>query len=76
MAVLPKARRRGIGEELIKSLVREGIKKKLSFITLEVRESNENARKLYAKQGFKEVGRRKRFYRLPDEDGILYTLEF
>lgn len=76
VAVTPDFRRQGIGEELIKSLVEEGIKKKLSFITLEVRESNVNARRLYEKQGFKEAGKRKRFYRLPDEDGILYTLEF
>lgn len=76
VAVDPVYRRKGMGEALIKALVGKGIEKGLSFITLEVRESNENARRLYEKQGFKEVGRRKRFYRLPDEDGILYTLEF
>lgn len=76
VAVLPFFRRQGIGEALIAALVNEGRRKKLAFITLEVRESNEKARRLYEKQGFKQAGRRKRFYRLPDEDGILYTLEF
>lgn len=38
-------------------------------ITLEVRESNKSAIKFYLKNGFKEVTKRKNYYK--DEDGIL-----
>jgi len=45
-----------------------------AFITLEVRPSNSGAIALYQKFGFVEAGRRKRFYRNPDEDGLILTL--
>jgi ribosomal-protein-alanine N-acetyltransferase len=44
------------------------------FVTLEVRESNISARKLYEKLKFKKVGIRKNFYEQPKEDGVIYTL--
>ena len=47
-----------------------------AFVTLEVRPSNSGAIALYQKFGFAEVGRRKRFYRDPDEDGLILTLNF
>jgi len=40
-------------------------------VYLEVRESNAPARALYAAHGFKEVGRRKQYYRRPVEDAIV-----
>ena len=43
------------------------------LIHLEVRESNEPARRLYTRQGFEIAGRRKRYYRFPKEDAILMT---
>ncbi len=42
---------------------------------LEVRESNASARNLYVKAGFIETGRRRGYYRDPDEDAITYRLE-
>ena len=42
---------------------------KLDNITLEVRESNKEAINFYLKNGFKEVTRRKNYYK--EEDGIL-----
>ena len=47
-----------------------------SFITLEVRESNNAAIRLYEKLGYKEVGRRKNFYSDPTENAILMTMFF
>ena len=38
---------------------------------LEVRESNDAARRLYASRGFEEVGRRRKYYRRPVEDAIV-----
>ena len=44
------------------------------FLTLEVRESNVPARRLYGKFGFSEAGRRRGFYSDPKEDALLLTL--
>jgi len=44
-------------------------------VFLEVRESNAPARALYTAQGFKEVGRRKQYYRRPVEDAIVLRLD-
>jgi ribosomal-protein-alanine N-acetyltransferase len=40
-------------------------------VYLEVRDSNYRARRLYGSCGFKEVGRRRSYYRLPVEDAIV-----
>ncbi len=74
VAVSPTARRQGIGSKLIEALLQRAEALELSFVTLEVRESNEPARKLYGKHGFQDVGRRKNYYDLPKEDAILMTI--
>lgn len=76
VAVLPQYRRQGIGEKLIKALIKSGEEKKLEFISLEVRVSNNNAISLYNKMGFEEVGLRKRFYTKPTEDAKILTRRF
>jgi ribosomal-protein-alanine N-acetyltransferase len=43
--------------------------------TLEVRVSNKVAQVLYAKYGFRVVGRRKRYYTDNQEDALLMTVE-
>jgi [ribosomal protein S18]-alanine N-acetyltransferase len=45
-----------------------------SGIFLEVRESNQSARALYRKVGFKETGLRRSYYADPTEDAILCRL--
>ena len=56
----------------MEKLVSEIEKENLSFLTLEVRESNVRARKLYEKFGFKIVGERKNYYD-NNETAILYV---
>lgn len=73
IAVSPEHRRYGIADLLISELLNRAEKLSLSFVTLEVRESNTPARALYAKHGFKDVGRRKNYYDFPTEDAILMT---
>ena len=73
VAVSPSSRRKGIGRKLIEELIRHGEEKKLSFWTLEVRESNEAAISLYSSLGFEKVGRRPRFYSNPEEAAELMT---
>lgn len=70
VAVLPEYRKQGIAE----SLIREQMKNKMSFITLEVRESNLPAISLYTKCGFKNVGIRPNFYSVPTENAIIMTI--
>ncbi|MGM9592584.1 MAG: ribosomal protein S18-alanine N-acetyltransferase [Oscillospiraceae bacterium] len=73
VAVSPEMRRQGIGDMLIDELILRARAKKLSFVTLEVRETNLAAQGLYKKHGFTEVGRRRNYYELPTEDAILMT---
>jgi ribosomal-protein-alanine N-acetyltransferase len=48
----------------------------LSFISLEVRESNSPAISLYEKFGFLVEGKRKNFYSVPTEDALIMTKRF
>ena len=73
VAVTPKRRRQGIGDALISALLARAEALSLSFVTLEVRESNAAARKLYGKHGFRPVGLRKNYYDLPKENAVLMT---
>jgi len=75
VAVSPDYRRRGIADALISALI-ERAKETLSFVTLEVRESNNPAINLYAKHGFEVVGNRKSYYDKPKENALLMTLFF
>ncbi|HZK39308.1 MAG TPA: ribosomal-protein-alanine N-acetyltransferase, partial [Clostridia bacterium] len=47
-----------------------------TLITLEVRVSNAAAVSLYEKNNFLTLGRRKMFYRHPDEDAFIMTKYF
>ena len=76
VAVRPDCRRMGIATALLEALRRQGMEKGLSFLTLEVRESNRGARALYAGLGFAEAGQRRGYYLHPKEDAIIMTLEF
>ena len=73
VAVAPLSRRQGIGERLVAELIRRAGEWNLSFVTLEVRQSNAPAIALYQKMGFSRVGLRKNYYDLPKEDAILMT---
>lgn len=75
IAVTASARRQGVGSALVKALKELSKEKELSFISLEVRQSNTAAITLYDKLGFKTVGRRKNFYTAPIEDALIMTLE-
>lgn len=71
VAVAPQMRCRGIGKSLIDGIKSEAKKHAVSSIILEVRVSNENAIRLYEKNGFTKQGVRKGFYELPKEDAYI-----
>ena len=76
VAVAPEMRRRGIADALLRELERRARKMELSFMTLEVRQSNAPAIALYEKHGFSRVGVRRGYYEQPREDAVLMTLRF
>jgi len=66
LAILPNARRQGIGTSLLHQVLTQD-----STWFLEVRESNLAAQELYRSLGFEQAGRRLLYYRDPDEAGIV-----
>lgn len=73
IAVSKKNRRRHVADALITGLERRAVTKKLSFISLEVRKSNDAARALYKKHGFSDMGVRAGYYEKPREDAVICT---
>lgn len=75
LAVDPQARGRGIGRLLLDAMLADARSRATARVFLEVRESNAAARQLYASRGFDEVGRRKKYYRSPEEDALILRRE-
>lgn len=73
IAVSVSVRRQGIAQRLLNRIERYAIEKELSFISLEVRESNNAAISLYEKSGYKRVGVRRNFYEGPRENAVIMT---
>lgn len=71
VAVLKEYRNKGIACKIIEEATREISKN----IILEVREKNEPAINLYKKIGFKEISRRKSYYKDTGEDAIIMLME-
>ena len=74
MIVHPDWHGRRVGEGLLRAALRSAWEAEQSLLTLEVRESNAAALALYAKCGLREVGRRPRYYKEPQEDALLLTV--
>lgn len=71
LAVRPELRGRGLGTQLLDSIVNEARHLGAASLTLEVRRSNIAARRLYAKSGFHEAGVRTNYYNQPVEDALV-----
>ena len=67
IAVAPEFRRQGVAGALFAALAEEA----RGQIFLEVRESNEGARKFYKSLGFQEVNTRREYYENPLEAAIV-----
>lgn len=74
IAVHPDYQGRGIGRQLMEAVDALGRAGDYKRISLEVRQDNDIACKLYMSLGFKAVGARKDFYG-PGQDASLYTKE-
>jgi [ribosomal protein S18]-alanine N-acetyltransferase len=62
LAVAPAARRRGIGAALLAAAMQDAGRRGAAALFLEVAGANAAARALYARMGFRDVGRRRRYY--------------
>jgi ribosomal-protein-alanine N-acetyltransferase len=75
LAVRPELRRAGHASRLLDFVHREGIRRQATSMWLEVRESNRAARALYESYGYREMGRRARYYENPVEDALVLACE-
>jgi [ribosomal protein S18]-alanine N-acetyltransferase len=71
LAVARSAWGAGIGRALLDGALSEAVSREVTAVYLEVRESNERARRLYESRGFEDVARRRGYYRRPIEDAIV-----
>jgi ribosomal-protein-alanine N-acetyltransferase len=71
LAVSPAMRGQGVGGFLLDFLLAGAAREGVASVFLEVRESNVAARALYVSRAFREVGRRRGYYRQPVEDALL-----
>lgn len=70
LAVIPEARRNGVGAALLRSVVADCTARGIVSMHLEVRDGND-AIKLYRNAGFSKVGERRDYYRGPK--GLSYS---
>jgi ribosomal-protein-alanine N-acetyltransferase len=75
LGVHPEYRGRGIGERLFAEILAEAIRRGVQHASLEVRESNESARRLYEKYGFAPVARRRGYYSDNNEDALVMWVD-
>ena len=73
IAVDSEARRTGIGAALLAALKKWARERAAIRVELEVRAGNTAAIALYERAGFSTDGRRRNYYREPDEDAVLMS---
>jgi len=75
VALHPDFRGQGLGEAVLRLVLKEVRDNGAALVTLEVRPSNTPALTLYRKLGFKELGIRKAYYTNPVEDALVMGLD-
>jgi ribosomal-protein-alanine N-acetyltransferase len=70
-AIHPDFREKGIGETVMRSVIKAIQRDGGVYVFLEVRPSNLAARALYKKLGFKVLGSKKDYYQTPMEDALI-----
>lgn len=71
IAVDPPQRGRAVGELLLNGLIDQALELSATWLTLEVRVSNQSAQNLYLKYGFRAAGTRQRYYTDNGEDALI-----
>lgn len=75
IAVIPKYRKKGYGKKLVENILQYCSNNDIDRVTLEVRESNNAAKKLYIKMGFEAAGIRRNYYTKPTENAEIMWKE-
>nr|WP_240191719.1 ribosomal protein S18-alanine N-acetyltransferase [Desulfoprunum benzoelyticum] len=75
ITVLDRCRRRGVASALLACLKGRLVGKGVRTLFLEVRSHNDPAFQLYRRDGFAEVGRRRRYYSSPEDDALIMSRE-
>ena len=75
LAVARPFRRRGIGAQMVKSLIESFQTTRTICVFLEVRESNRGAMEFYKCLGFQQVSIRKNYYDFPSESAIVMRFQ-
>ena len=76
VAVAPNHQKKGLGRKLLKVMIEKAYEQKCKGIALEVREKNENAKKLYRDLGFKILSSKQNYYTDENEDALVMSLSF
>ncbi|HEY9815163.1 MAG TPA: ribosomal protein S18-alanine N-acetyltransferase [Candidatus Obscuribacterales bacterium] len=71
LGIHPHYQRQGLGQLALLTLLSLARHRGLQWATLEVRDSNQAARSLYARYDFQDVGRRRRYYADTGEDALI-----
>lgn len=74
-AVRPEWRGQGLGRGLLQHVLAEGRRIGAPKATLEVRQSNSAAIRLYEHAGFRKAGIRRQYYTTPLEDALILWFE-
>ncbi|HWH97063.1 MAG TPA: ribosomal protein S18-alanine N-acetyltransferase [Pseudolysinimonas sp.] len=75
IAVVERARRRGLGRTLMLALLNEARRRGATEVFLEVRADNPGAQTLYTSLGFAEIGVRPKYYQPDGVDAVIMRLE-
>ena len=71
IAITKDFQRKAFAKDLVQFLMSKLLGEKCFKFFLEVRESNNAAKKLYKKMGFSVIGSRKKYYHSPEEDALV-----
>ena len=71
IAVSPELRGKRYGEQMLVHLIDQAVERAASWLTLEVRESNDVAQALYKKYGFTTVSTRRGYYSDNNENALV-----
>lgn len=75
LAIAPDFRNKGLGQKMMEQCLNYAAKRGAHLATLEVRQSNEAAQRLYEKCDFRTVAIRKKYYSDNLEDAIVMIKE-
>jgi ribosomal-protein-alanine N-acetyltransferase len=74
VGVVPTARRQGVGTALVRDLIDEARRREAAAVFLDVRVANEDAQRIYQREGFVVVGRRRGYYDNGRTDSLTMSL--